>query len=68
MIKVFFDRSKDVKADVQIYDVVAAFDKEIESKKDKAFSKVKENKFLLLSFIIPSATAVKLFPLFSLVP
>ena len=47
LIKVFFDRSKDVKADVQIYDVVAAFDKEIESKKDKAFSKVKENKFLL---------------------
>ena len=46
LIKIFFDRSKDVKADLQIYDVVAAFQKEIDAKKDKAFQKVKENKFL----------------------
>ena len=45
LIKIFVDRSKDVNADLQISDVVAAFQKEIDAKKDKSFQKVKENKF-----------------------
>ena len=52
LIKIFFNRLRDLKEDKQIYDMVKNFDNDIKKppKNDKRFPKIKQNKFSVPKF------------------
>ena len=52
LIKIFFNRLRDLKEDSQIYDMIKSFENNIKNppKNDKKFPKIKENKFSVPKF------------------